>query len=467
VTTTRICRALATRAARLSAEIGRPENLAVFRMTVAAALLLAPDLYDAARWAELPAGLRAAPGGLLGALSGLPVTPLAAKIATALSLGGAALALVGLFTRAALVTATLSALYLLTIPQLHGWVTHNHHLVWLAALLCASPCADALSIDALRRPRAVPRSAVAYAAPLLFAWALVAIVFFFPGLHKLLHSGTAWITSDNLANQMRWKWAQTGGLPPAWRVDRSPLLCHAGALGVVGFELSFGALLLSRRLRPAAVACAWLFHLATAVFMRISFFSLAVCYTVFFDWHGAVAALRERLSALSPGLRPHVTPPPRRARSAAERQAWSGRALPVMVVGSVLVGGNLVEGALGRVNDWPFACYPTFDRLVGPEMPSLAAYAVRPDGTRIELPTAPVDTDQTQRLWGMTFSLLEKGARPERFESYWRALSRRPDVREKVAGAASVRFYRAWLSVLPEDRGKPPLREELLFELSP
>src|SRR6185369_13479751 len=53
-------------------DVDRAVNLAVFRITVLAALLLAPDLHDAPRWAALPAGLRTSPSGLFGALVGLP-----------------------------------------------------------------------------------------------------------------------------------------------------------------------------------------------------------------------------------------------------------------------------------------------------------------------------------------------------------------------------------------------------------
>lgn len=454
------------RLTRLVATFGRPVNLAIFRVTVLAALLLAPDLYDAPRWAALPEGLRLAPPGLFGALARLPITPDSARLAMIVAVLAGALALLGLFTRAALITTALATLYLLTIPQLYGPVTHNHHLFWFLALLAASPCADALSLDALRRPEPRPRAAAAYAIPLLFAWALVAAIFFFPGMWKLRASGLEWITSDNLRHQLHWKWAQTGNFTPSIRIDKSPFLCQLAALGVVAFELCFAFLLPSSRLRPAAVACAWLFHLATAIWMRVAFFSLALCYLVFFDWHPAVLVLRERLSRLNlpPWL---VRAPQRRARSGADRRLCSTRTLPAIVVGSLLLGACIVQGARGAVNDWPFACYPTFQELAGPEMPALEVFAVRADGAMVALPSAVVTTDQTQRTWALAWSLLRKDVPAARYESYLRALEREESVRALTAGAEKVRFYRAWLAVAPEDRGKAPVRRELLRELRP
>jgi Vitamin K-dependent gamma-carboxylase len=441
---------------RLVVTFGRPENLAVFRIAVAAALLLAPDLYDAPRWAALPPELRAAPTAMERALEWIPVTPRLASIAFAFALAGGVASLVGLYARAALTVTTLAALYLLGIPQRFGPVTHNHHLVWFLALLAASPSADALSIDALRRRAHPSRAALAYALPLFAAWLLVAIVFFFPGLWKLRLSGSAWITGDNLRNQLYWKWAQAGGFSPALRVDRLPWLCRLGALLVVVFELGFGLLLPWRSLRPFAVACAWLFHLATAALMNVSFFSLALCYVMFFDWRGPLASLRARLGAHLDGV----------AANPRGRRLASRSALPPLVAGALLVSANAIWGARGIVNDWPFACYPTFQTTAGTEMPALVVRAVRADGSEVTLPAAPLATGQRQRLWALGWSLMPRGADPARFAGYWRALEGRDGVRQLAAGARSIRFYRAWISVLPEDAGRPPRREELLHELS-
>ena len=160
------------------------------------------------------------------------------------------------------------------------------------------------------RPR-VRKQPITYALPLFAAWTLVGMIFFFPGLWKLRESGIAWIASDNLRNQMYWKWAQADFVP-ALRVDRSPLLCRIGAGLVVAFELSFPFLLPFRRLRPIAACGAWLFHLATAVFLKVSFASLAVSYVMFFDWRRMAQALGEGLCCKrAQRARPAAASPPR------------------------------------------------------------------------------------------------------------------------------------------------------------
>ena len=37
----------------------------------------------------------------------------------------------------------------------------------------------------------------------------------------------------------------------------------------------------------------------------------------------------------------------------------------VMVIGTMLVAGNLWAGALAKMDGWPLACYPLFNGMVG------------------------------------------------------------------------------------------------------
>src|SRR5262249_50715778 len=113
------------------------------------------------------------------------------------------------------VTAAVTSLYALGIPQLYGKVDHYHHLVWLALLLAASPCADALSLDA--RGRLTPPRSVRYGFPLRVAWLLIGACYLFPGLAKL-GEWRIWLAPHNLRGLL---WVQQlaagGGInPPSW-----------------------------------------------------------------------------------------------------------------------------------------------------------------------------------------------------------------------------------------------------------
>jgi len=125
-----------------------------------------------------------------------------------------------------------------------GAVFHDHHLLWLAVILAASPCGDALSLDAWfarRANRVLPTKGRAHGAAVRAAWLVIALVFLFPGIHKLHASGLAWAFSDNLRNQMWWKWTQDPALMPSLRIDRYPLLCRSLAALTIIFELTFRA----------------------------------------------------------------------------------------------------------------------------------------------------------------------------------------------------------------------------------
>ena len=162
---------------------------------------------------------------------------------------------------------TVFGLYVFGLSQLSGAVIHDMHLFWFSALLAVSPCGDALSLHRWLRggglrgqPHAAMPAALVYGVPLQCARVLLGIVYFFPGFWKLKTSGLAWIFSDNLRNQIYWKWYQLGAEPPALRVDQLPWLLQLAALAVVVFELSFIALVWSRRGRcwPRPSACCFI-----------------------------------------------------------------------------------------------------------------------------------------------------------------------------------------------------------------
>ena len=395
-------------------------------------------------WAALPEVLRFPPEGLAWAIHVIPITAPLARIAEAAFAIATPLALVGLFTRTALTVTTLSALYLFALRQLTGSVLHDMHLLWFAALLVASPSGDAISLDAVRaRRKSAPlpsEPALAYSWPLACARVLLGLVYFFPGAWKLASSGWAWAFSDNLRNQMYWKWYEFGRVP-SLRIDQWPIACRACAVGVIVFELSFLPLALVRRTRPLAAAAGIAFHLATQAIMGIPFFGLWGCYVVLFDW----AWLLEQ----RPG---RAEPPPRSVG-----RAW--------ILGAAIVVTVAVQGARGAVQAWPFACYPTFQWRVGTEIPDVTMTAVFDDGHEVRLPTRA----KSQAGWALAWSVAGTMGRPpsaRALRAYWERAARDPAVRTTIASVREVRFARAWFSVLPEDHGKPPRREEPLGAIS-
>jgi hypothetical protein len=435
-------------------------NLAVFRIVVGILLLTTREVQAAADWASLAPALAVAPPGWGWALALVPASAPLAVAARIVVVAGAVLGVVGCFARPAFACATLAALYLLALPLRSGMPFHYHHLVWFAALCAASPCADALSVARWRRARrgeAPPARSPAYGVPIRMAWLLLGAVFFFPGLWKLRASGLAWITSDNLRNQLYWKWAVTPGLHPPFRVDRFPWALHLAAGCVILLELTFAFAVWWRWTRAAAVGAALLFHLFAWLFMGIDFSGLWLTYVVFVDWEALLRRLRR-----SP---PETARPPARAGPGFSL----ARAAPALLVGVGLWAGAVEAGLRGRTAGWPFACYPTFQDLAGTDMPALAVALVASSGDERLLDEGaladPAD-QQRERVFGLGLIAAARGAdAPARFAAYWARLARRPALRAAGSAARAVRFYAGQMSTLPSESARPPRGRQLLYEL--
>jgi hypothetical protein len=428
-----------------------PTSLAALRIVVPALVLLAPGLREGVRVAGLDPALRVVPEGLGWFAAIVPIGPTIARGVMLVTAFAALLAIAGVRARIALVAMTLGAFYLYALAEMTGSVWHDMHILWLAALLAASPCDDALAYDRRGEPPAA--ASMAYGAPLGVARLLLGAVYFFPGFHKLHTSGLAWALSDNLRNQLWWKWAEHGSVPD-FRIDDHPWMLHMGGLAVLVFELAAPVLFLVPRTRTLAAAMGVAFHVMAQIVFRIPFLSLWACYVVLIDLHPLLRRFRKR----SPSGAPTPTP------------------TPVPIVGALLLLGAIVQGARGQMQSFPFACYPTFEWIVGTEMPDLRIVAILADGREIDVPHArDAHGYRTQRQWGTIWALAGAARAPgdaplpnlpDRLLAYYVRNARDEPVRSLVRGAVRVRFSRTYVSVDPTRRGEPSLREVPLADVT-
>src|SRR4051812_46823299 len=191
-------------------------SLSLLRIFVPILMLLAPGFREGVRVAAWDPARYAVPEGLGWFVAYVPIRPDLAKTAELVAAFSALLGALGLYPLLSLGALLVSSFYLYSIAQLTGFVWHDMHLLWMCALLAVSPCTDTLALDA---PRPLTAEGRSYALPIGMARALLATIYFFPGLHKILTSGLAWATSDNLLNQLYWKWLEYGA-PPPLRIDR-------------------------------------------------------------------------------------------------------------------------------------------------------------------------------------------------------------------------------------------------------
>ncbi len=411
---------------------GHAVDLAIFRITVMTVVLGAAEVHQASQFAQLPPLLRTPPWGFAWAAALLPDSPESVEKLQWILLVAATCSLIGLFTRLALFVTTSLLLVVLAMSQQWGAGVHTHHLLWFSALLAASPCGDALSVDAWRRQRkglARPGLSVAYGLPIRIAWLSIGLIFFFPGVWKWQAQGLGWALSDNLLNQMRFKWLQYHQLP-ALRLDQYPLLLKAGGIGVLLLETSLLPLLLLRKTRTVAVILLFLFHATTRMFFFISFSSLWACYTVFLPWS---RWLHSPVGSHFPQKR------------------WPG-----VAVGMIVLGGQLSAGTLAIEHGWPFACYPTFRFNPGGFAPILIAEEELHDGLRKELPLTFLEGTSGQREWSEMWHLL-RAPEPRRLQEWWRAHRR-----ENSGEVKRVHFFRGSISVDPNAWSAPARRSGFL-----
>jgi uncharacterized membrane protein YphA (DoxX/SURF4 family) len=287
--------------------------------------------------------------------------------------------------------------------------------------------------------------------------AVIAVVFFFPGVWKLRTSGLAWATSDSFRNLVGWKALQSGE-EPLFAIQQHPWLCHAAAAGALVLELSFPLLVLAgRRTRLVALALALSFHAGTAALLHIHFWPLAICELVLVDWDAVAqwlarrsvraARLLARLGVVG-AVREDATPPRRVPRALAP-------------VAALVLGGAILAGALGVTDAWPFACYPTFAELTPATMPALVIELRDADGRWDHLPLP-----RTSRGWAMGWRLIGlygDPPTPARFDAYWHTLLRNGSLRRALAGTSRVRFSRVQIDVTT----RRSVSRNVLYERAP
>ena len=418
-------------------------NLAVFRIVLFAVWLLDVEMTPVAFYARLPRVLLDPPTGLGWFAAHVPTS--AAVVAAMLLVFRVAcvLAVVGLWTRAATLVALVSGAYANAVAQMTGALYADHHLLWFAALLAASPCGDALSIDARRR--AEPPPARAYALPLRFVWILFCLMYFFPGFWKVWRTGLAWVSADNVRDHMYLKWREFGDWTPTLRIDHVPLLLWASTIGTVAFELGFVALALTSRLRPLVVAAGLLFHNTTWVLLRIHFWTLQASYVAFVDW---AALLRRRTAAAASTAIPRAT----------------------AVVGTILVAGALGTGTRLIPLSWPFTVYPTFASIAQTTRPELTVLLVDGSGHERAVDLRATNArahegfqwDRLRKVIDQILNVRDPGAQEAQLRAFWPLMT---DADPSLREATAVRFYRDENVTDPERWPENPLSRTPILEL--
>jgi hypothetical protein len=274
---------------------GSPQRLASVRIGLCTVLAARLALGHYTELAGQPAALFR-PRSFMQLFSSMPARPLTIAVQV-LGVVMAGLAALGCRARLTLPVAWGAGVLLTGMVNSLGKVVHNDVLLLLCLVpLLIAPTSDAWSVDA-RRARAAPTAGAAYGWPVRSAALVVVGAYFFVGLAKVLHSGPAWVTSDNL----RWVlYASSDAHADPNRLalfiaDR-PVLAHAVAAMTLLLELSFPALLLRPRLTPLYAAGAVGLHTGIYLAMGLDYSAqAATAVIVLIDWPTALSRARGAL----------------------------------------------------------------------------------------------------------------------------------------------------------------------------
>ena len=331
---------------------GSAERLATVRIGLCAVLTLRLTRGIFLDLAGQPAALFE-PRSFMNLLGAQPSREIVLAIQIAGIVAGV-LATIGLFTRVSLPVAWAAGVFLNAMVTSNGKIMHNDVMLLLALVpLLAAPSADAWSLDAKRRGSGHPVPSERYGWPVATAMIVVAGGYFFTGFAKLVHSGPAWFTSDNL----RWVLytsSDSQGVPndvALFVADRA-WLAHLLAFGTLALEVSFPLALVRTRLRvPYALGAAGL-HGGIWLAMRLNYAVwAATALIVLVDWPAMavrVRRFREMQEGAGQGPAPSANEPSRglaRNHPLGTDETLSGPVSPRAASASPLVPGRPGEGA--------------------------------------------------------------------------------------------------------------------------
>jgi vitamin K-dependent gamma-carboxylase-like protein len=208
-----------------------------------------------------------------------------------------ALALVGLFTRLALLIAAPLYLWWWATYYSFGAIHHGRIPIVIALFVMAvAPAGPAYSLDSLLARRWAARAGASVAAreerDELAGWALrvmmvvVVAAYMLAAYAKLARSGVGWVTGGAVEGIML-----ENQVPAALLVLRHTWAVHAMAALTLVLEGTAWLLFLRGRVRDAYVSFAVLFHVGTLIVLNINFLGLTLAYLAFYDLEVGTARL--------------------------------------------------------------------------------------------------------------------------------------------------------------------------------
>jgi len=169
---------------------------------------------------------------------------------------------------------------------------------------------------------------------------------------------------------------------------------------------------------------------------------------------------RPRLATLEPSLMQSADAPNNRPlqRSIASRFA-------VVVVGCLLLAGNIRMGSIREQDGWPFACFPLFDGIKGDSIQTLLVRVTTDAGVERELNPNEYRTTFGNRWIALLTKILngrDEERKNERLALIWSVMA---DQDASLSEAATVSFLTVTSRLDPKYWDEPPQDARLIYEM--
>ncbi len=424
-----------------------PNNLAIFRIFFFFSLFFQISRGSWLSYAQAPDALRLAPVGVSWFVSSIPISPELVSVAIGFFYLFAFLGMIGLYSRTSALLTAIISFYLLGIPNFFGSVCHNHHhIISFAIILACSRCGDSFSVDSYLSRSRIPEPSVIYTVPIRLIWIMFGVIYFFPGFWKFYYSGLDWALGKNMYYIFHSKWKMGDALFTTL-IEQHPIVYQLAGLGTLFFELFFIVLLFIPVVRYIPIVMGFVFHICSYFFIGINFLGLACCYAVFVNWDSLI----KRIGFL-------------RNQKTSPSYPFGAQLVFVILVGSLLIGGNVYRGVELQSFSWPFACYPTFKNVRSPNKAKIRLVLLDADRNQIQPSSKKVPSIYGGKKFNSTLRKVikikdenEKKERMRAFIDLWKGSH--DDV-------AYVQFYRDTYPVVRIKKERKSIHEKFLEEIA-
>jgi hypothetical protein len=179
-------------------------------------------------------------------------------------------------------------LYLIGLPENIVRINHSDAIVIFGlAIMALARAGDALSVDARlgsSRNNDFPKSGE-YTWPIRAMWLVVVTIYFAAGITKLMVSGLAWITSDNLSNLLMLSPEIESPLTRLGQeIGRHRVLSSTLAASALTLEVSMPLALISTRARWILVPCLFAMQFSIRALMGPGFTEFFICGLFWIPW---------------------------------------------------------------------------------------------------------------------------------------------------------------------------------------